>query len=123
MSPTAGSPAPLLLVLGEEELLIDRAISGAVSAARKVDPEVERREAAAVGLSPLEFSDLVAPSLFAEPRVVVIRQAHESLEGDRPRRSPSTPAIRSTAWCWSCNTTAERGTKPWPTVCARPGLR
>ncbi len=29
-------------------------------------------------MSPLEFSDLVAPSLFAEPRVVVIRQANES---------------------------------------------
>ena len=78
MPSAAGSPAPLLLVLGEEQLLIDRAISGAVRAARKVDPEVERREAAAAGLSPLEFSDLVAPSLFAEPRVVVIRQAHES---------------------------------------------
>ena len=32
----------------------------------------------APGLSPIEFSDLVAPSLFAEPRVVVIRQANES---------------------------------------------
>ncbi len=57
---------------------MDRAISGAVIAARKTDPDVERREAAAPGLSPLEFSDLVAPSLFAEPRVVVIRQANES---------------------------------------------
>ena len=59
-------------MLGEEQLLVDRAISGAVVAARKTDPDVERREAAAPGLSPLEFSDLVAPSLFAEPRVVVI---------------------------------------------------
>ena len=65
-------------MLGEEQLLVDRAISGAVIAARKTDPDVERREAAAPGLSPLEFSDLVAPSLFAEPRVVVIRQANES---------------------------------------------
>lgn len=69
---------PLLLVLGDEPLLVDRAVAGAVSAARRVDPDVERREAAGAGLSPLEFSDLVAPSLFAEPRVVVIRQAHEA---------------------------------------------
>ncbi len=50
---------------------------GPVRAARTVDPEVERRERRG-RLSPREFSDLVAPSLFAEPRVVVIRGAHES---------------------------------------------
>ncbi len=80
MTPNAAADArsnQLLLVLGEEELLVDRAISGAVRAARKSDPDVERREAAASALSPMEFSDLVAPSLFAEPRVVIIRQAQE----------------------------------------------
>lgn len=65
-------------MLGEEELLVDRAIAAAVRAARKLDPELERRESPAAGLSPMEFADLVAPSLFAEPRVVVIRQAQES---------------------------------------------
>ncbi|WP_255498105.1 DNA polymerase III subunit delta [Nakamurella sp. PAMC28650] len=78
MSAAAAPLDPLLLVLGDEPLLVDRAVAGAVSAARRVDPDVERREAAAASLSPLEFSDLVAPSLFAEPRVVVIRQAHEA---------------------------------------------
>jgi DNA polymerase-3 subunit delta len=74
----AGAPDALVLVLGEEELLVDRAIAGAVRAARKLDPDVERRESPAAGLSPMEFADLVAPSLFAEPRVVIIRQAQES---------------------------------------------
>ncbi len=68
----------MVLVLGEEELLVDRAISGTVAAARRADPDVERREASASDLSPIEFSDLVAPSLFAEPRVVIIRGAQES---------------------------------------------
>ena len=67
-----------MLVLGDEPLLVDRAVSSAVTAARRADPEVERREAQATALTPMEFADLVAPSLFAEPRVVVIRQAHES---------------------------------------------
>ncbi|WP_090474144.1 DNA polymerase III subunit delta [Nakamurella panacisegetis] len=67
-----------MLVLGDEPLLVDRAIMSAVTAARRADPDVERREALATALTPMEFSDLVAPSLFAEPRVVVIRQAHES---------------------------------------------
>lgn len=78
MTPTTGAPSQLLLVIGEEQLLVDRAIAGAVAVARKNDPDVERREAAAPGLSPADFSDMVAPSLFAEPRVVVIRQANES---------------------------------------------
>ncbi|HEY4993521.1 MAG TPA: DNA polymerase III subunit delta, partial [Nakamurella sp.] len=84
MSPTtdpdAGRPGPppLVLIAGDEPLLVDRAIQRTAAAARRVDPEVERRESPAAGLSPGAFSDLVAPSLFAEPRVVVIRGAQES---------------------------------------------
>src|SRR6478609_8446904 len=70
--------APLTLVTGDEPLLVDRAIARTVAAARRIDPGVERRDGAGAGLTAGEFSDLVAPSLFAEPRVVVIRGAHES---------------------------------------------
>lgn len=68
----------MYLVLGDEQLLVDRAVSRAVMGVRKANPDVERREALASALTPMEFYDLVAPSLFAEPRVVVLRQAHES---------------------------------------------
>lgn len=68
----------MYLVLGDEQLLVDRAVSRAVMGIRKANPDVERREALASALTPMEFYDLVAPSLFAEPRVVVLRQAHES---------------------------------------------
>ena len=77
-SSSNSGPEALVLVLGEEQLLVERAISRAVTSARTIDPEVERREALAAGLTPFELADLVAPSLFAEPRVVVIRQAQES---------------------------------------------
>jgi len=77
-SATSGAPPPLVLITGDEPLLVDRAVQRTMAAARRVDPEVERREATANGLSPGEFADLVAPSLFAEPRVVVIRGAQES---------------------------------------------
>ena len=63
---------------GDESLLVDRAISRTLAAARRVDPDVELREAPASGLTVGEFGDLVAPSLFAEPRVVVVRGAHEA---------------------------------------------
>lgn len=69
---------PTVLVTGDEPLLVDRAIARTVAAVRQRDPDVERREAAASGLSVAEFSDLVAPSLFAEPRVVVVRGAQEA---------------------------------------------
>jgi DNA polymerase-3 subunit delta len=69
---------PLVLVTGDEMLLVDRAVSRATAAARRAEPGVERRDAVAIGLAPGEFWDLVAPSLFAEPRLVVIRGAQEA---------------------------------------------
>ncbi len=75
---STSAPPPLLLLRGDEQLLVDRAISRVLTAARNLDPETERRDAAASGLSTGEFSDLVAPSLFAEPRVVVLRGVQEA---------------------------------------------
>lgn len=68
----------LIVISGDEELLVERAISRTLAAARRAEPEVEKREAPVAGLGPAEFSDLVSPSLFAEPRLVVIRSAHEA---------------------------------------------
>lgn len=69
---------PFVLVSGDEPLLIDRAIGRTLAAVRKAEPDVERRERPVTGLTPGEFADMVAPSLFAEPRVVVLRGAQES---------------------------------------------
>lgn len=63
----------MLLLLGDEQLLVDRAVARASAALREVEPETERRDAAVAGLTPAGFSDLVAPSLFAEPRLMVLR--------------------------------------------------
>ncbi len=73
-----GGLTPLTLVTGDEPLLVDRAIARAVAAARRADPGVERRDAAAAGLTAGEFSDLVAPSLFAEPRLVIVRGVQDA---------------------------------------------
>lgn len=69
---------PLVLVSGDEPLLVDRAIASTLSALRKTEPDVERRESGAAGLTAGLFSDMVAPSLFAEPRLVVLRGAQEA---------------------------------------------
>jgi len=76
--PAPAAPPTLVLIRGDEPLLVDRAVQRALADARRADPETERREAQAGGLSVVEFSELVAPSLFAEPRVVVVRGAQES---------------------------------------------
>ncbi len=71
-------PQPLCLVLGDEELLVERAVQAAVDAARLADPQSEVRRLRAVDLAAGELDELVSPSLFAEGRVVVLQAAHEA---------------------------------------------
>ncbi|MGH3990743.1 MAG: DNA polymerase III subunit delta, partial [Pseudonocardiaceae bacterium] len=78
MSPPTVKSAPLHLVLGEEELLVERAAQTAVDAARRADPEVEVRRVRTSDLVAGELDELVSPSLFAQGRVVVLLAAHEA---------------------------------------------
>lgn len=71
--------AQLHLVLGEEELLIDRAVSSIVSLVRETsgaDVPVDRLRAGDATAS--ELAELLSPSLFAEDRVVVLESAAEA---------------------------------------------
>jgi DNA polymerase III subunit delta len=76
---------PLHLVLGEEELLIERAVTGIVAAVRERaagqqpggdQVPVARLRAGEVGTA--ELAELLSPSLFAEDRVVVLEAAAEA---------------------------------------------
>jgi DNA polymerase-3 subunit delta len=71
-------PVPLRLVLGDEELLVERAVAAALAAARAADPASDLRRVPASGLTSGELAELVSPSLFAEGRVVVLEGAHEA---------------------------------------------
>jgi DNA polymerase-3 subunit delta len=73
-----GMPAPLHLVVGEEELLVERAVQVVVDAARRADPQTEVRRIRATDLVPGELDELVSPSLFAQGRVVIVGAAHEA---------------------------------------------
>ncbi|MGA9376898.1 MAG: DNA polymerase III subunit delta [Mycobacterium sp.] len=68
------------LVLGEEELLVERAVAEVTRAARKkagsVDVPVDRLRAGEVSTS--ELAELLSPSLFADERVVVLEAAGEA---------------------------------------------
>jgi DNA polymerase-3 subunit delta len=77
MSP-AVTPPPVYLVVGEEELLVERAVQDAVTAVRLVDPDAEHRRVRAAQLGDAELAELVSPSLFAEGRVLVLDAVHEA---------------------------------------------
>src|SRR3954466_11487227 len=71
-------PVPgLHLVLGDEELLVERAVASVLRQARKQagtdDVPVNRMRAGEVSTSAL--AELLSPSLFAEERVVVLEAA------------------------------------------------
>jgi DNA polymerase-3 subunit delta len=70
----------LHLVLGEEDLLVDRAIADVLRAARKQagthDVPVDRMRAGEVSTN--ELAELLSPSLFADERVVVLEAAAEA---------------------------------------------
>ena len=70
----------LHLVLGEEELFVERAIADVLRSARKQagsdDVPVDRLRAGEVSTS--ELAELLSPSLFADERVVVLEAAAEA---------------------------------------------
>ena len=71
-------PTPVRLVLGEEELLVERAVQDVVAEVREGEPGAELRRYRASELTPVDLADALSPSLFAEGRVVVVASAHEA---------------------------------------------
>ncbi len=69
--------APLTLAVGQEELLIDRAVRQVVAAARAADADTDVRELDPGELMPGTLAELTSPSLFAERKVVVVRAAQD----------------------------------------------
>jgi DNA polymerase-3 subunit delta len=75
--------SPLTLVLGDEELLVARAIAECVAGVRGADPEADVREYDGRSLGPDVLMDLASASLFCDRRLVVVRDAHELPEDVR----------------------------------------
>lgn len=70
--------AAVRLLLGEEELLVERAVAEVVAEVRESEPGAELRRYRASELTPVALADALSPSLFAEGRVVVVQAAHEA---------------------------------------------
>ncbi len=94
VTPPATEVAPVTLVVGEEEFLVDRTVRDLIAAAREAD--VHDLEGAELGAGDLE--SLTSPSLFASGSVVVIRSAQNAskdvtAELVRFARTPAPDAI------------------------------
>jgi DNA polymerase III subunit delta len=84
----ARPPAPVTVVVGEEELLVERAVSAIVAAARPpgeaahpADAEgTDVHDVAAAGLTAGELSALTAPSLFGTGCVVIVRGVQDAVK-------------------------------------------
>ncbi|HET9874775.1 MAG TPA: DNA polymerase III subunit delta [Mycobacterium sp.] len=72
--------SPLHLMLGDEELLVERAVTEVLAAVRRqagsADVPVDRLRAGDVDAN--ELAELLSPSLFADERVVVLEAAGEA---------------------------------------------
>jgi DNA polymerase-3 subunit delta len=69
--------APLTLAVGQEDLLLDRAVREVVTAARAADPDTDVRDLPPEALQPGTLAGLISPSLFAERKVIVVRNAQD----------------------------------------------
>ncbi len=75
--PSPRSVAGLTLVVGDEELLVDRAVSRLVAALRSDEPETDVVESACSALAPGDLATQLSPSLFGAARCVVLRDAQD----------------------------------------------
>jgi DNA polymerase III subunit delta len=67
---------PVTVIVGEEELLVERAVTAAAAAASTDGTDVH--DVAVAGLAPGEITALTAPSLFGTGCVVIVRGAQDA---------------------------------------------
>lgn len=69
--------SPVHLVVGDEELLVDRAVAALVAAARATDPEADVHDLMPGQVTTGTLVEVTSPSLFGERRVVVLRATQD----------------------------------------------
>ena len=78
LNPPATEVAPITLIVGEEEFLIDRAVRDLIAAAREAGLGGDVHDLDASELGPGELDSLTSPSLFGGGAVLAIRSAQNA---------------------------------------------
>ena len=68
---------PVVLLIGDEELLVTRGISAVAAALRAGNPDLSETERAGSEIEGPELHEMLGPSLFADARLLVIRTAQD----------------------------------------------
>ena len=68
---------PLVLLVGDEELLVSRAVGAVTSVLRRIEPGLEVSERTGGEIEGQELHELLGPSLFGEARLVTVRAAQD----------------------------------------------
>jgi DNA polymerase-3 subunit delta len=66
------------LVLGDEELLVARAVADSIAEVRAAEPDAEVRKYVAAELVVGELAEMLSPSLFGGRRVLIVRDAQDA---------------------------------------------
>lgn len=74
---STSAPPPLSVVVGDEELLVDRAVAELVAAARAEEPGVDVHDLMPGQVTAGKLVEVTSPSLFGERRVVVLRAVQD----------------------------------------------
>ena len=69
--------APIVLLVGDEELLLARGVERTIALARVADPDTEVSERTGSGVEATELYELLSPSLFGGRRVLVVHSAQD----------------------------------------------
>jgi len=72
------APPQLCLVVGDEELLANRAAAQVCAAVRAADPDADVRDLDAGSLTPGQLDELLSPSLFGGRRALVLRNGQDT---------------------------------------------
>ncbi|WP_375484478.1 DNA polymerase III subunit delta [uncultured Jatrophihabitans sp.] len=67
----------MLLLVGDEDLLVDRAVSAISAATRAEDPQVVETERTGGQIEGNELHELLGPSLFGDSRLMIVRAAQD----------------------------------------------
>ena len=86
----AAAHGRVVLVTGDEEFLVARAISGRIAAAKALDAELEVHETTGAELHEGDLAEAASPSMFGGTRVLVVRGLQDLEES---RRGPLLEVI------------------------------
>lgn len=80
LAPREVRPSPIVLLSGPEDYFADLALDLLRRTLRLEDPSLEVHDVDASGYAPGELATLVSPSLFMEPRLVIVRGVEKSTD-------------------------------------------